>query len=270
MSHITFGQILRQQLAGDFRITETLHPALHRLGMHDHENPNINIVLDGGLQESVERHSFDCGPGSALLKPPGAKHSNKYGTRVTRCLIVEQTTGDSGEADLGRSEIVIGKSPLFRCLSLQLWNELKTQDSATSLILEGLSLQLAGTMCRQRQAKETRSAPRWLKQAKELLDHEFCDHLTMQDVAARVCVDRGHLSAEFKRRFHLLPGEYLRRSRVLAAANLIRRGNGDLRDIALQCGFYDQSHFSRTFKRFIGTTPGEFKRTTAIERTTKR
>jgi AraC family transcriptional regulator len=270
VSHITFGQVLRQQVVGDFRITETLHPALHRLEMHDHENPNINIVLNGGLQECVEKYSFECGPGSALLKPPGAKHSNKYGTLVARCIIVEQTTGDSGKADLGRSEVVLGKSPLIRALSLQLWNELKTQDFATTLILEGLALQLAGTLCRQRQAKETQSAPRWLTEAKELLDHEFSDHLTMRDIAARVCVDRGHLSAEFKRRFQLSPGEYLRRSRVLAAADLIRTGHAELRDIALECGFYDQSHFSRAFKRFLGITPGEFKRTTADKCTKNR
>jgi AraC family transcriptional regulator len=33
-----------------------------------------------------------------------------------------------------------------------------------------------------------------------------------------------------------------------------------LAEIALDCGFSEQSHFTRTFTRMVGTSPGEWRR----------
>jgi AraC-like DNA-binding protein len=99
-----------------------------------------------------------------------------------------------------------------------------------------------------------------------MLDSHTTRHLSLQDIAFAVGVDRSHFSRQFKRYFHVSPAEYVRHSRVCAAADLIRAG-GNLLDIALQCGFYDQSHFAKKFHQVMGVSPGEYKRIFAHERT---
>jgi AraC family transcriptional regulator len=266
MAQITQGEVIRQISAGDFRVTETLHPALFSLSIHDHENPNINLVLKGGLQERVENRSFDCGEGSALVKPGGAKHSNDYGRAATRCVIVESMQHGSCHDGFGRLEILFAQSRAIGSLSRQIVRELHCSDSAAELALEGLALQLKGVLSRHQTRNETHRHPRWLTQAREMLDSHTTRHLSLQDIAFAVGVDRSHFSRQFKRYFHVSPAEYVRHSRVCAAADLIRAG-GNLLDIALQCGFYDQSHFAKKFHQVMGVSPGEYKRIFAHERT---
>jgi AraC-like DNA-binding protein len=48
--------------------------------------------------------------------------------------------------------------------------------------------------------------------------------------------------------------------RVEAAAQRLRQGNQSLTEIALDCGFSDQSHFSRVFSKMMGASPGDYRK----------
>ncbi len=72
-------------------------------------------------------------------------------------------------------------------------------------------------------------------------------------------VHRVHLSREFRRHFSITVGEFLRRKRVEHACHLVSKTNEPLADVAMTCGFSDQSHFSATFRRQVGLTPGRFR-----------
>jgi AraC family transcriptional regulator len=40
-----------------------------------------------------------------------------------------------------------------------------------------------------------------------------------------------------------------------------------LADVAVRCGFADQSHFTKLFRRSIGVSPGSFRRAVRAKRT---
>ena len=44
------------------------------------------------------------------------------------------------------------------------------------------------------------------------------------------------------------------------AKGLLRDGTLSLSEVALACGFSDQSHFTRVFARLIGVSPGARRR----------
>lgn len=57
------------------------------------------------------------------------------------------------------------------------------------------------------------------------------------------------------------PCEYVRHRRAeLAKAMLLERPWRALADVALACGYANQSHFSTAFKRATGMTPAAFRR----------
>jgi AraC-like DNA-binding protein len=64
---------------------------------------------------------------------------------------------------------------------------------------------------------------------------------------------------KFRRSFHLTPQKYLRKLRLRMASRALVYTDQPLAQVALGCGFVDQSHFSREFRRHFGRTPREYR-----------
>lgn len=256
MQQITQGQVLRQLRVAGLAVTETLHGGGLKLSAHDHEHANINIVVDGALKERVETNDFDCGPGSMLLKPPGARHSNGYiQGQSTRCIIVEfEPTFDIERPSL-LNHVRFAANPHIAHLTLQLKSELR-QLRPSLLIIEGLALTLLGQLT-ERHCE--RRFPTWLLRVHDLLE-DSNGNMTLAEIASQVGVDRTHVHRTFRQYYRVSPGEYLRRRRVETAAALLRNSEQSVANIAISTGFVDQSHLTRIFSRQLGVTPNEYRR----------
>jgi AraC-like DNA-binding protein len=67
------------------------------------------------------------------------------------------------------------------------------------------------------------------------------------------------VTERFRRQVGVAPKAYARVLRFTRAATLLREGEGrTLADIAMECGYYDQSHFTRDFVALAGCTPGDY------------
>ena len=64
---------------------------------------------------------------------------------------------------------------------------------------------------------------------------------------------------KFQATFHLTPQKYLRKLRMRMASRALVYSRGSMADVALGCGFSDQSHFTREFRRHFGRTPREYR-----------
>jgi AraC-like DNA-binding protein len=64
---------------------------------------------------------------------------------------------------------------------------------------------------------------------------------------------------QFRAMFHLTPQRFLRKLRLRIASRALMDTEETLSEIALKCGFADQSHFSREFRRQFGRTPREYR-----------
>ena len=63
-----------------------------------------------------------------------------------------------------------------------------------------------------------------------------------------------------RRTFGMPTKQYISQVRVLAAMELLRSTATTLSEIAVTCGWYDQSAFSKQFTRIAAMTPGEYRR----------
>ncbi|WP_395745643.1 helix-turn-helix domain-containing protein [Prosthecobacter sp.] len=70
--------------------------------------------------------------------------------------------------------------------------------------------------------------------------------------------------SQFQRRVRaitgLTPRQVLTKSRIEAAAQMLRSSNDALSAVAFDCGFYDQAAFSRQFRSATGLSPGEYRK----------
>lgn len=97
-----------------------------------------------------------------------------------------------------------------------------------------------------------------LEQIKQYIDEYYAEKITLEDLAAMAHYSTGHLNALFTQLYDIPIYQYLSRTRVDAAARLLRKGNMLIKDVAAATGFEDQLYFSRYFKKAMGQTPQEY------------
>jgi len=83
--------------------------------------------------------------------------------------------------------------------------------------------------------------------------------VTIPELAETACLGTRQFRRQFSRYVGMKPKQYLRIFRFQQLLRL-KRENTTLNyaQLALDCGFYDQSHFINSFKNMTGLTPGEF------------
>jgi AraC-like DNA-binding protein len=98
-----------------------------------------------------------------------------------------------------------------------------------------------------------------IREARRLIDDLYVQDLTLDELAAVAGLSRFHFLRAFRREVGVTPHTYLTGRRIAAAKTLLG-GDQPLSEVALDCGFYDQSHFTRSFKGSTGLTPGQYRR----------
>ncbi len=79
----------------------------------------------------------------------------------------------------------------------------------------------------------------------------------VEALATALAISVRQLQRRLKAIADCTPADYLRRFRLLKAADLLRQGH-KVAFVAAQTGFQQQSHFGRCFKEMYGCTPGQF------------
>ncbi|HSW08485.1 AraC family transcriptional regulator [Aquabacterium sp.] len=99
-----------------------------------------------------------------------------------------------------------------------------------------------------------------LQQALALMQQRFAEPLRVADVAAAVGLSASHLHAEFRRQLGKSPARHLADLRLDAAVAQLRGGTAPIAQIALRCGYSEQSALNRALRQRLGTTPAALRR----------
>jgi len=97
---------------------------------------------------------------------------------------------------------------------------------------------------------------RGVARMRECLNEEGLS-IDLETLAKRAGLSRFQALRAFKQRYGLPPHAYQLCLRMGHARRLLLEG-APAADVAVRCGFADQSHFTRHFKRFHGVTPMQY------------
>lgn len=254
------GRTLMSREVNGFALREIIHQPSGKIPKHSHELAHIGFVLRGNFIEECEGKKLECKPLSASFLAPGATHSDDFRSEV-HCYVLEIAPKRLNDL----CEILTLKEPVFSYggklswLALRLYQEARQKDEASSLAIEGLSLEILAELARKRADGNFQKPPRWLEQANEFIRERFTESLTHEQIAETVAVHPVYLAQLFRRYYGCTIGEYARKLRIEFACRRISATHDPLVEIALDAGFYDQSHFSKVFKHFTGFTPSRFR-----------
>lgn len=99
-----------------------------------------------------------------------------------------------------------------------------------------------------------------IKNSIEYIDHNLDKKIELKELADKVFLSKYH----FHRIFHSIVGEpvaeYIRKRRLVEAANELLKTDNKIVDIALKYQFGSQEVFTKAFKKLYGMPPREFRR----------
>ncbi|MNF23092.1 HTH-type transcriptional activator Btr [compost metagenome] len=121
---------------------------------------------------------------------------------------------------------------------------------------------IIGLVCMSRDLHEPSRAgfidARFVEAVDHILTH-YPAPLRIESLARRAGVSVAQFERRMKRIFQLSAGQFITKTRIDIAINWLKGSDIAIADIALRCGFCDQSALSRQFRALTGLSPRQYR-----------
>ena len=104
-----------------------------------------------------------------------------------------------------------------------------------------------------------------IERAMEILEAGIGRRICLTAVARECGLTAGHFARAFRVSTGVAPSQWLVNRRIAMAKTLLSTTPKKLSEVALDCGFADQSHFTQVFSRHVGVSPGRWRAALPLE-----
>jgi len=234
-------------------VTETEYSKKVSEGWHYHVNSHISYILQGGNREQRKNHEAQALPGNLMIYPSGLLHRNLNTVYPSKNLNLEVDDNFLLDNDLKFS---ISSAVSVKFFVLKVYKECLINDKDSEASIRTLVLNAFESV----HEKNERVSPRWAALISQVVHDRWNENVSLTELSQELNLHPVTISKSFSKHFHCTLGEYSRKIKIDKAVSLMNRSKRSLTEIALECGFFDQSHFIRAFKDATGFTPTEYRR----------
>jgi AraC family transcriptional regulator len=244
------------------------HIPAEEMPVHTHEDASFVFVLRGVYLSSAINAGAQCHGPALIFNPAGTRHRDRFqrldGTFVG-ISVADDTLKRAQQCVSLRERATCFQNTEAAGVAHRIARECVAWNEASPLLVEGFCLELLASVAA-RPASPGKHPPPWLRNAREMLNDRFMEHLRIEELAAEASVHPVHFVRAFRDHFRCTPGEYVRRRRIERAASLLADSEEPIARVAALAGFADQSHFSKLFRKQLGASPAEYRRDTRRKR----
>lgn len=233
-------------------VTETEYTEKVSEGWHYHVNNHISYILRGGNREQRKNHELQALPGNLLIYPSGLLHRNLNTAHPSKNINLEIEEKFLLKHDLKFSMLL---SVRFKFSVLKIYKECLLSDKDSETSITALVLNAFAPI-----QKNERIPREWAVRIAEVLHDRWNENVSLTELSNELKLHPVTISKSFPKHFHCTLGEYARKLKVEKALSLINHSKQSLTEVAMECGFFDQSHFIKSFKDVTGFTPKEYRR----------
>lgn len=255
-----FGQTNKTLNFDGLTITDTEYTHSY-VDWHYHENAYFTFLLQGNVIEANKKETYECTAGTLLYHHWEDPHYNIKPDGFTRGFHIEVSKNWFEQYQVSKDRIEGSfnlKNPALQLLVYQIFKETKMNEQTLEISAQQLLLDIFSRLSAQYTHKPEKK-PVWVSRIDDLLHESFTERLNLTDLSQTLDIHPMHLSRDFQKYFHCNLGEYIRKLKINKSLTLLHKAES-LSDIALECGFADQSHFIRCFKDNTGLTPLKYKK----------
>ncbi len=265
------------------------HPA-YFMPLHWHAEYEIIVVRAGHLDLTVDDATIPLERGDVAFLSDGALHSGVpqdddclydcvvfSGDLMTRSILHEDMRGIFGHRLTVRGHLPLQGYPTVAATAARLCDHLFAMSSTgdrtnrtnrskpgETLTAIGIFTEFFGELLGAEAVTEGYSeGNRYIKRLKHVLSYmeeHYAERITLDELADVAGVSPKYLCRTFEALTGETPIAYVTALRVESAMRMLRETDRSLPDIAMSCGFGDQSYFAKQFKRATGMTPGGYRK----------
>ena len=133
-------------------------------------------------------------------------------------------------------------------------------DKVPLRMADGKIIGIAGTSRDLQQTGAAGGAYAELAAAVDCVRSRFGRELRVEELAAAAGLSPYQLNRRLRTVFNITAGQLITKTRIDAAADMLRASSTPIADVAHACGYFDQSAFSRVFRRTVGLTPRQYRK----------
>lgn len=251
--------------------------------MHRHHSLEINYCLRGQGRYMIGDQVYPIEPGDLFIINDLEYHQaiNVSGDTQLLVIVFDADLVLSGGDDYalirtfyewknGFKHRIAADSPIVADIApilLEMDQEWKLQEIGCRLVLRGQLIRLLALLYRSFERTEGygehirrfQSGYVRLSPALTMIDSQFRDSLTLEQLADSVHMNRNYFSTIFAQMMGCPVSEYLIRRRLHHAEQLLLSSDASVISIALDSGFRNVSYFSRSFHKHFGLSPGQYR-----------
>jgi len=223
---------------------------------------NISYVIAGDVTYTINGNEYNLTAGDLLCLPPGSTRAGiTFPDRLMQCFSVDF------ELRRGPNEITKMPFPVVSHIGckkdiIRLFNELSfawlDKRSGYSIQIRGLFLLILHQFFELLVYNiDVSSIDSRIKKMTRYIAKHYSENLTVKKMADMIDLNAVYFGALFKRETGLTMKQYLTKTRVRNAENLLRSGEFKVGEVAERCGFSDAFHFYKQFKSSMGISPSQ-------------
>lgn len=260
--------------------------------MHKHDFFELNIIVQGVGCHYIEGNRFIVGCGDTLMIPPNVRHGyvpyDENNFVIFHLLVDKQFFSDYSkeietmpyiQAFLNIEPMVRINNEEYACfLNLNeqrrkrifpflnnLVHLAKKREQCVKTLnfyTLGLMSELAYYMFEGDRGEgfEKDNVSLNILRSVDYMSTHFRENITLNELANCAYMSRSEYCIKFKNLFNDTPMHYLMNMRLIKAEKLLHDVSLSITDIALKCGFFDNSHMTRFFRQKYNMSPREYRK----------
>ncbi|MDD4413763.1 MAG: AraC family transcriptional regulator [Oscillospiraceae bacterium] len=245
---------------------------------HFHNAYEMIFVYEGTVEFKIGGSCYQAGPNTMLFISKLEEHNMRIVNGCYRrfTLLMSPSQLEQLIDDPKLRSVFISRPPGFRHafdlsryadrvkeLLEEMRNEYESPDCYSKQALSemlGLLMILCYRACKEQYPFASKQYVQAVFDVQNYIDRHFTENIRIKELASRFFISVSYLAHSFREWTGSSPKEYIMRSRIAYAKELLINTDLSVAVIAGRCGFGDVSNFVRSFKKEVSQTPFGYRR----------
>jgi AraC-like DNA-binding protein len=227
-------------------------------------HPTVEVAWAerGMLHYRVGRQEMHAAPGELVVVPAQMEHHTgiEPSTAATSVQLGADLLAETRELVGGSVRFGVLRDPGIVSLGELLLGEAQSSARGAFLSSEALAEALAVRLLRHGENAEQAPSgdPRILRAVDEV-QARYAEPISVEELAKTAGMSRYHFSRAFRHQVGQSPYQYLTRTRMRRAAELLRKRRHTVTEAAFSVGVSDLGRFARAFRKEMGCAPSRYR-----------